>query len=510
MTDPATEFDSDEKRNWSRRAVLSASTVTMLGLAGCSGDRETENDSTDGSDGSSDGSDEEGSGDATDESTQSEGSMDTLVFWDHHGDSDRASSQWIMDTGDQFTEKTDVEFEIEGHPDRLTEQVLTSYQTGDAPDVVHDFSEQLNEYIDVERIDESPLLPIDEHVGDIQSETYDLIWPGVTFDGNVYGVPQTINARNWFYNESLVEEAGYDPSSLAPESLDELGQLIADIDENTDAKGWIWPGGATAYNWYFPAHFMRTWFGTELTEPVVELNDGTTGLYSELLDEGNSQAEVGMAEVVDAKVRANSEEMIAAVQFMKDQYDEGYVPSEALSADNSACLTEIFPNQKVGLYFSGPWAYGLFDEHVSDFQWNTFAAPTRGSYNGVSGEGYFIAAPGKPLMVLDQTEDPGTVGEFIKTWFSEERQRAFVQETGTLSVRPELNIEENFSISQLANLSDIVQQATYFDPPSLPEVDLWSTVGSVVQRTISNDEDVAQSMDDLQEALVSRYDDELN
>ena len=505
MSDPDTAFKSKEKRNWSRRAVLSASTVTMLGIAGCSGDGETE---TPASDDSSDSSDD--GAEATDSPTATPESLDTLVFWDHHGDSDRASSQWILDTGDQFSEETGVEFEIEGHPDRLTEQVLTSYQTGDAPDVVHDFSEQLNEYIDAARIDESPLLPIDDYVSGLKSETYDLIWPGVTFDGNVYGVPQTINARNWFYNESLVEEAGYDPSSLEPGSLDELSQLITDIQENTDANGWIWPGGATSYNWYFPAHFMRTWFGTELTEPLVELNDGTTGLYGDLIEEGKSQSEVGMAEVVDVEVRADSEEMIAAVQFMKDQHDQGYVPSEALSADNSACLTEIFPNQKVGLYFSGPWAYGLFDEHVSDFKWDTFAAPTQGSYNGVSGEGYFIAAPGKPLMVLDQTEDPATVGKFIETWFSEERQRAFVQETGTLSVRPELNTEENFSIRQLAGLSDIVQQATYFDPPSLPEVDLWSTVGSVVQRTISNDEDVAQSMGDLQEALVGRYDDELN
>jgi ABC-type glycerol-3-phosphate transport system substrate-binding protein len=172
-------------------------------------------------------------------------------------------------------------------------------------------------------------------------------------------------------------------------------------------------------------------------------------------------------------------------------------------------MTEVFPSQQVGLYFSGPWAYGLFEKNVSDFEWSTFAAPTTGSYNGVSGEGYFIAQPGKPLMIIDQTESPDAVGKFITEWFSEERQRKWVQEVGSLSVRPDLNTEENFSIPQLAGLSDIVQQATYFDPPSLPEVDLWNTVGSVVQRTISDDQDVAQSMSDLQEALVTRYDKKL-
>jgi ABC-type glycerol-3-phosphate transport system substrate-binding protein len=502
MTDDDTNQIADERNSWSRRTILAAGSGAIVGLAGCIGGPAEESPSSD-----EDGSDSSGETDTT--SSSGGGSMETLVFWDHHGDSDRASSQWIIDTGEAFTEETGVEFEISGHPDRLTEKVLSSYKTGDAPDVISDFSEQLGQYITPGRIDDSPLLSIDNYVSDLKSETYDLIWPGVTFDGNVYGVPQTINARNWFYNESLVQEAGYDPASLAPESLNELQQLIVDIHEQTDAAGWIWPGGATAYNWYFPAHFMRTWFGTELTEPVVRLDDGTEGLYSQLLNGGVPQAKLGMAEVVDAEVRADSDEMIAAVQFMKDQYDQGYVPERALSSDNSACLTEIFPSQQVGLYFSGPWAYGLFDKNVSDFEWSTFAAPTAGSYNGVSGEGYFIAQPGKPLMVLDQTASPETVGEFVTEWFSEERQKEYIQEVGSLSVRPELNTEQNFNIPQLAGLSDIVEQATYFDPPSLPEVDLWNTVGSVVQRTISNDKDVAQSMSDLQEALVTRYDEKL-
>ena len=435
--------------------------------------------------------------------------MDTLVFWDHYGDSDRASSQWIIDTGERFTEQTGIEFEIAGHPDRLTEKVLSAYKTGEAPDIVHDFSEQLGQYITPGRIESSPLLAIDDYVADLKPETYDLIWPGVTLDERVYGIPQTINARNWFYNESLVKEAGYDPESLEPKSLDDLQQLIKDLNDGTDAKGWIWPGGATAYNWYFPAHFMRTWFGTELTEPIVEVSDGTSGLYSDLLEDGVAQSKLGAAEVVDAKVRADSGEMIAAVQFLKDQYDDGYVPKEVLSADNSACLSEIFPSGRVGLYFSGPWAYGEFEKNVADFEWGTFAAPVKGSYNGVSGEGYFIAQPGKPLMIIDQTEDPDVVGTFIEEWFSRERQRAFVRETDTLSIRPELNTKKNFSIPQLAGLNGIVQQATYFDPPSLPEIDLWNTVGSVVQRTIGENQDVARSMSNLQEALVSKYDEKL-
>ena len=108
------------------------------------------------------------------------------------------NSVWVMDNGEQFEEQTGIDFDLEGHPDRLTEQVLTSYNTGDAPDIVHDFSEQFNQYMDSGDVEDSPLMALDEYIGDLPEETYDVIWPGVTFDGNIYGVPQTVNARNWF------------------------------------------------------------------------------------------------------------------------------------------------------------------------------------------------------------------------------------------------------------------------------------------------------------------------
>jgi len=126
-----------------------------------------------------------------------DGDDNTLTMWDHVGeDQEDPNSVWVMETGDQFEEETDTTFELEGHPDRLTEKVLTNYQTGNAPDIVHDFSEQFNQYIDPQNVDESPLMAIDDYVGDLPDETYEVIWPGVTFDGNVYGVPHTVNARN--------------------------------------------------------------------------------------------------------------------------------------------------------------------------------------------------------------------------------------------------------------------------------------------------------------------------
>ena len=479
-TSPDVNGGSDTTR---RRFLVGTAAAGTVGIAGCLG-----------------GSDDDG-GD------------DTLTMWDHVGeDEEDPNSVWVVETGDQFEDQTDLTFELEGHPDRLTEKVLTNYQTNDAPDIVHDFSEQFNRYVDPQNVDQSPLMAIDDYVGDLPDETYDVLWPGVTFDGSIYGVPHTVNARNWFYNESIVEDAGYDPDSLEPESLGELEQLIVDIADTTDALGWVWEGGATAYNWYYPQHFMRTWFGAEYVEPYVRLQDGSEGLYTEFIfDQDVAPARLANAEVYDVEVRADSDEMVAVVSWMKRMRDEGYVPDDVLTLDTSDILTNTFANEQVGLVFSGPWGYNILNEHVSDFEWNVFPAPTRGETDGVSGEGYFIAEPGKPLMVIDQTNNEEAAGDFFDIWFSEERQKEFISQAGTLSVRPELNVEENFEIPQLAGLGDIVEQATFYDgAEKLPEADLWNTTGSVIQSIFSGDRDVEPGLGELQNTMVERYDEALS
>jgi len=499
-TSPAESGDTNATRR--RFLVGTAATGTAV-VAGCLGGNGGDGDDSGGTEGNSD----------DDGGTEGNGGDTTLTMWDHVGeDEEDPNSVWVMETGGQFEEETGATFELEGHPDRLTEKVLTNYQTNDAPDIVHDFSEQFNQYVDPQNVDESPLMAIDDYVGDLPDETYDVIWPGVTFDGSVYGVPHTVNARNWFYNETVVEEAGYDPSSLQPESLGELEQLIVDITENTDALGWVWEGGATAYNWYYPQHFMRTWFGTEYVEPRVTLQDGSEGLYTEFIFEQNVEpARLADAEVTDVVVRADSDEMTAVVSWMKRMREEGYVPDDVLTLETSDILTNTFANQQVGLVFSGPWGYNILNEHVSDFEWSVFPAPTSGETGGVSGEGYFIAEPGKPLMVIDQTDSADAAGEFFDIWFSEERQKEFVSQAGTLSIRPELNTEANFEIAQLAGLGDIVEQATFYDgAEKLPDADLWNTTGSVIQSILSGDRSVEGGLGELQSTLVDRYDEALS
>ena len=144
----------DEGGNTRRQFLVASGAAATVAVAGCSSDGRT------------------------DDAPETDGF--TLTMWDHTGeDPDDPNSVWVMENGDLFEAETGRGFELEGHPDRLTEQVLTSYQTGDAPDIVHDFSEQFNQYIQADNVEESPLLPLDDYVGDLPEETFDVVWPGV-------------------------------------------------------------------------------------------------------------------------------------------------------------------------------------------------------------------------------------------------------------------------------------------------------------------------------------------
>ncbi|WP_162224310.1 ABC transporter substrate-binding protein [Halorussus salinus] len=504
MPQDANQGGGQEEAMWSldeatrRKFLASTALAGGMGLAGCASGNPAQDSTT-----TTTTTTESSSTDNTDETSETTEKPDSISLWNTYGKSDRASSKWIAATADAYTSKTDVDIQIQGHPERLTEKVLAAYKTGNAPDLVYDH--KFDKYVTPGKVDESPLLEINEYTEQLQKETYDIVWPKVTFDGDVFGVPQTVNARNWFYNKSLVKQAGYDPETFEPQTLSDLEQAIKDITNNTDAKGWIWPGGATAYNWYFPAHFMRSWFGVEMTEPVVKLGDGTKGAYSEL--RGNhSETKIHAGEVVDVKVRVTSDEMKATVGWMKRMADQGYVPDNVLTADNGACMTKIFPSSKVGLYFSGPWAYSLLNKHVKDFEWAAFGPVTEAKLDGLSGSGYFTASAGKPLMIIDKSNSPDYAGQFIQEWFSTDRQKKFVQEVGSLSIRPELNTQENFEIPQLASLAEIVKDATYYSPPQVPaDVDLWNTVGSVVQQIVSGSKELDPALKNLQSVLEDRY-----
>ncbi len=102
---------------------------------------------------------------------------------------------------------------------------LTSVAAGEQPDVVRMDREIISTYIS-----EGALMPLDDCVADRQIEMgqyYDSAVRQVTFDGQVYGIPEDYSTRIVLINDSVLEEVG-----LTPEDIDTSDwEALAGINE---------------------------------------------------------------------------------------------------------------------------------------------------------------------------------------------------------------------------------------------------------------------------------------
>jgi ABC-type glycerol-3-phosphate transport system substrate-binding protein len=114
--------------------------------------------------------------------------------------------------------RPDVHVEyVQGSWDTVHDQLLTSFEGGEAPDIIHDATDDLADFAyGGDLADLSPLLS-DRIKQDIPARS----WETATFDGGVYGVPFLQEPRVLIANKKLLEASG--------------------VRIPTVAKPWSWP-----------------------------------------------------------------------------------------------------------------------------------------------------------------------------------------------------------------------------------------------------------------------------
>lgn len=119
---------------------------------------------------------------------------------------------------------------------------------------------------------------------------------GMYFD-RLYAVPFTTNAQLLFYRKDLLEAAGH---TEPPATFEEMWQVIDDVKANDDAM--------LGYG----AQFAKYEGLTCQTAATIRSNGG------DLFDE-------------EGKPKADSPEAIEAIQVIRDGFDSGHIPEEALT-----------------------------------------------------------------------------------------------------------------------------------------------------------------------------------
>lgn len=227
--------------------------------------------------------------------------------------------------------------------------------SGDAADVYW-----MNSANYIQLKDSDALLDINEIVPDGAAQWEKSVVDLYTRDGGLWGVPQIWDSIALFYNKSLVEEAGVDPSALAFDPA-------ADSDSLREA-------------------------GAALTVDGAGKHPGEDGFDADSREQFGFNSQADRQAIIGPMLAANgaqwqkddeytfaSPEGIEAFQYMADLINvEHIAPSAADTNENGDFTRDLFTQGKLGLFQSGPYNLLAISDGVADsFEW-ALAAPVSG------------------------------------------------------------------------------------------------------------------------------------
>ncbi|MFJ9525611.1 extracellular solute-binding protein [Streptomyces sp. SID5594] len=126
---------------------------------------------------------------------------------------------------------------VQGSWDNVHDQLLTSFEGGEAPDIIHDASDDLADFAYGGYLaDLRPLLP-ERLKADIPEQS----WRTTTFDGGTYGVPFLQEPRVLIANTKILKASGVRiPTPQQPWSWAEFRQVAKELTGN-GRYGVAWP-----------------------------------------------------------------------------------------------------------------------------------------------------------------------------------------------------------------------------------------------------------------------------
>ncbi|WP_067171866.1 ABC transporter substrate-binding protein [Microtetraspora niveoalba] len=152
-----------------------------------------------------------------------------------------AANKQLVDEWNKANPKIQVEY-VQGSWDNVNDQLVTSFEAGDPPDVIHDDSPALSGFASRGfLLDLSGSLP-----SELKSDIPQTAWDTVTFgDGKggqgVYGVPFLQESQVLYANKKLLDASGVRvPTSDAPWTWDEFAEAAKKMTKG-GAYGVAWP-----------------------------------------------------------------------------------------------------------------------------------------------------------------------------------------------------------------------------------------------------------------------------
>jgi arabinogalactan oligomer/maltooligosaccharide transport system substrate-binding protein len=288
-----------------------------------------------------------------------------LLIW-----ADETRTKALKPLIDQFGKDNGVTVTLETIPgDKLQAQFVTASQAGKAPDLVLGAHDWIGNLVQNGTIDPVQL------TGDLTSGLNPLAVKGVTFNGQVYGIPYAVENVALFRNTDLAPKA--------PATIDELlsaGKALVSSGKTKEAVAWPSGNSGNPYHGY----------------PFYTAGGGY--LFGKKSNGDYDPKDLGLSKPDGEKAMAN----------FKSYGEKGKgLFKRSISVDND---TALFTSKKTAFMIDGPWRIADLDK--SGVKYDVSPVP-----------GFTADKPGKPfvgiqaLYVASKGKNKALAQEFATNFF---------------------------------------------------------------------------------------------
>lgn len=380
-----------------------------------------------------------------------------ITFWNGFTGTDGEVLKELTESYNQTnTANVEVKMEIMSW-DSLYQKLATTLPVGQGPDIIAFNTERIGAYAQA-----GSLAAIDDlFEGGVDAT---LIPPAfaenLKFDGKYYGVPCDFATLLMYYNKDMFEAAGLDPNQ-PPTTWDELEDYAVKLTRTVDGEQQYGFGMAT--NNTIPMWPVMIWAG-------------------------------GGDFIKDGKSVFNSKENVETVSRWSKLIREGGIAPAVMTG---AEIDTLFSSGKLGMYFCGPWATGIFDAAGLNYG---IAAPPAGPAEAAT------LGTGVAMVMTASSQNKDAVYDYFKYWNSLEPQIAWSLKVGFPLSRTDAaadpRIIENAKVTAFSGVAKdmhfYLQQLTNYAEIDadviIPALENILLTGADVQKTL---DDAAAQMDAL-------------
>lgn len=285
-----------------------------------------------------------------------------------------------------------------------------------------------------------------------------------TVDGEVYGLPWSMEAMCLVYNKQMFADAGLDPEA-PPTTWAEVIEYGKALTKDLDGDGTI-----DQYGYGLVGNLQgNTWFR----------------FMPELWSAGG---DIANAEMTEATL--NTPEAIEALSYYTGLLTEHHIAPEGSVNNGAAEVRTLFNNQKVAMYVDGQAAVQNIQKDAPDIDVGVALWPGKDGAVKAGLGGYYIATP-------KNAANPDDAWDFIEYFLSRDVQAYFpIAFPGNLKARDTDRFDDPISQVFAQQITNTQNFLPLNDTPAAQEI-----IMNMVQSVLGGVMSVEEALDDANEQI---------